>query len=195
MVQTEGGWTRHQSLEPVRTQNFCIHRDDVTRPDGSRAIFEYQEIGHGAAVVARRQDGKIALVRVWHYLHGDTLNLPGGTIEPDEAPEAAALRELEEEAGVTADRLVPLAVTRLLNRSTVQLHLFATFGNLTTGQRKLSGAETGMTVEWWDLEDAVTAASDGTITLAGGALGILLFAEAIRSGRLTAPQEAAVREP
>ncbi|MGW8554050.1 NUDIX hydrolase [Streptomyces tubercidicus] len=180
-----GGWVRHRALEPVRTQNFCIHRDDVTRPDGSRAIYEYQEIGHGAAVVAQRQDGKIALVRVGHYLHGETLNLPGGTIEPDEPPEKAAFRELEEEAGVTAQSLVPLGVTRLLNRSTVQLHMFATAGDLTPGRRKLSAAETSMTVEWWDLKDAVAAALGGTITFAGGRLGILLFAEAVRTGRLT----------
>lgn len=181
--QPGGGWTRHGHLEPVRTQDFCIRRDDVTRPDGSRTVFEYQEIGHGAAVVAQRADGKIAFVRVWHYLHGDTLNLPGGTIEPGEDPEQAARRELEEEAGLIAQQLVPLTVTRLLNRSTVRLHLFAAM-DLTPGERKLSGNEIGMTVEWWGLQDAVAAATDGSITLAGGALGVLLFAEHTRSGRL-----------
>lgn len=181
--QPGGGWTRHGHLEPVHTQDFCIRRDDVTRPDGSRTVFEYQEIGHGAAVVAQRADGKIALVRVWHYLHGDTLNLPGGTIEPGETPEQAALRELAEEAGFIAQQLVPLTVTCLLNRSTVRLYLFAAM-HLTPGERKLSGTETGMTVEWWDLPDAVAAATDGSITMAGGALGVLLFAELARSGRL-----------
>ncbi|AJE85566.1 putative hydrolase [Streptomyces albus] len=184
-----GGWERHGELEPVRTQNFCIRRDEVTRPDGSRSVYEYQEIGHGAAVVAQRADGKIALVRVWHYLHGDTLNLPGGTIGCGEAPEQAALRELEEETGFSARQLAPLTVTRLLNRSTVRLHLFAAT-DLTPGERKLSSNETGMTLEWWDLPDAVEAATDGSLTMAGGALGVLLFAEHARSARRTKPLEA-----
>ncbi|MEU3973417.1 NUDIX hydrolase [Streptomyces bacillaris] len=180
-----GGWVRHGELEPVRTHNFCIRRDGVTRPDGSRYVYEYQEIGHGAAVVAQRADGKIALVRVWHYLHGDTLNLPGGTVHRGESPEQAALHELEEETGFTAKKLTPLTVTRLLNRSTVRLHLFTAAG-LAPGRRRLSSNESGMTLEWWDLPDAVAAAADGSLTMAGGALGVLLFAERTRSGHQAA---------
>ncbi|WP_236076567.1 hypothetical protein [Streptomyces coffeae] len=85
--------------------------------------------------------------------------------------------------GFIAQQLIPLTVTRLLNRSTVRLHLFAAT-DLTPSERKLSGVETGMTVEWWGLQDAAAAATDGLITLAGGALGVLLFAERTRSCRL-----------
>ncbi len=33
-----------------------------------------------------------------------------------------------------------------------------------------------MTLEWWDLADAVEAAYDGRLTLAGASLGILMAA-------------------
>jgi 8-oxo-dGTP pyrophosphatase MutT (NUDIX family) len=51
-------------------------------------------------VVATTEDGRYILVRQ-HRIGTDdiTLETPGGVIEPDEAPEIAASRELEEETG------------------------------------------------------------------------------------------------
>lgn len=56
-------------------------------------------------------DGRIALLRAYrHPIEAWTWEAPRGFIDPGETPEAAALRELAEETGLTtlADRLVPL---------------------------------------------------------------------------------------
>lgn len=59
------------------------------------------------AVVCR--DGKLLLVE--HIMKGrDFFNLPGGGIEDEETPAEAALRELEEEAGVKGHILRPLTI-------------------------------------------------------------------------------------
>ncbi len=59
------------------------------------------------AVVCR--DGKLLLVE--KKMNGrDFFALPGGGIEENETPEEAALRELEEEAGVKGRLLRPLAI-------------------------------------------------------------------------------------
>ena len=59
------------------------------------------------AVVCR--NGKLLLVE--HFFRGRNFyNLPGGGIEEGETPEEAALRELEEEAGVKGTILRPLTV-------------------------------------------------------------------------------------
>lgn len=55
------------------------------------------------------RNGKILLVE--HVLQGrDFYNLPGGGIEDGETPAEAALRELEEETGVTGKILRPLTI-------------------------------------------------------------------------------------
>jgi ADP-ribose diphosphatase len=60
-------------------------------------------------VVARDPAGRILFVRQYRFGVDDvTLELPGGVIDPGEAPEAAARRELFEETGHRADELVPL---------------------------------------------------------------------------------------
>ena len=59
------------------------------------------------AMVCR--DGKLLLVE--HRMKGrDFFNLPGGGIEENETPEEAALRELNEEAGVSGKIVRPLAI-------------------------------------------------------------------------------------
>jgi len=62
----------------------------------------------GAVVFSRRNDQVLYLV----VSSSDGLNwvLPKGHIDPGETPEIAALRELEEEAGVVGEIVVPLSV-------------------------------------------------------------------------------------
>ncbi|CAN7370431.1 NUDIX domain-containing protein [Phenylobacterium sp. LjRoot219] len=53
-----------------------------------------------AAFVLLEQDGRIACVRVAWRRGGPKLDLPGGGLDPDESPAAAAARECGEEAGL-----------------------------------------------------------------------------------------------
>lgn len=66
-------------------------------------------IHHPGAVVvlAEPEPGSVLLVRQWRYpVRRWTLEVPAGTRVPGEAPEATAGRELAEEAGYAAGRLV-----------------------------------------------------------------------------------------
>ncbi|TQF08003.1 hypothetical protein E6W39_00090 [Kitasatospora acidiphila] len=51
--------------------------------------------------------------------------------------------------------------------------------NLTVGEQELTGTETGMTVEWWPLQEAVAAAMDGRLLLSGAAVSVLMAANTI----------------
>jgi 8-oxo-dGTP pyrophosphatase MutT (NUDIX family) len=63
-----------------------------------------EKVGHGllllpsTSVLPRDDDGRILLVRLIDTGNWATI---GGAVEPDESPEACAVREAEEEAGIT----------------------------------------------------------------------------------------------
>lgn len=66
---------------------------------------------HGSAVIIPVfADRTIALVKQYRHAAGDyLLELPAGTLSPDEAPEVGAARELEEEIGVRAKTIEKLS--------------------------------------------------------------------------------------
>ncbi|MFI9724047.1 NUDIX domain-containing protein [Streptomyces sp. NPDC052396] len=170
-----GGWRRLSRETVYQDPGLLLHRDRVTRPDGATGDFRVLDVPDGALTVAVDQAGRIALVRYGTYLHDEMLTPPGGRVEPGESPEAAARRELAEEAGITAASWRRLGTVALMTNSTSRLHMYLATG-LTLGEQRLSGTETGMKLEWWELPDAVGAALDGRMRLSGAALAVLMYA-------------------
>jgi ADP-ribose pyrophosphatase len=78
-------------------------------PNGRRATFEVIRHPGGAAVLPVLDDGRVLLIRQYRPVLGGMLwEIPAGRLEPGESPEACVRRELAEEAGCVAGRLVPL---------------------------------------------------------------------------------------
>ena len=127
-----------------------VREDTVRFPNGSEGILEIVRHRGAAAVLPlyRREDCErgtgpdVILLRQYRYTAGGTLwEAPAGKLDEGESPEACAARELEEEAGVTASRLVPL--TTLLTTpgfSDERIHLFLATG-LTEGRQALEEHE------------------------------------------------------
>jgi len=87
------------SSELLRYANGREHEIDFVRHPGA------------AAVVAVDQAGCVCLVRQYRHGIADFLwEIPAGKLDPGEAPEACAVRELNEETGVTAHRWAPLGL-------------------------------------------------------------------------------------
>jgi ADP-ribose pyrophosphatase len=84
--------------------------DEVEEPGGVRAEREVVRHSGSVATLAVHDDGRIVLVKQYRHPVGDSLwELPAGRRDGDETPEKGAVRELEEEVGLTADALEPLA--------------------------------------------------------------------------------------
>ena len=118
-----------------RCRVFDVYEGDVRLPNGR--IFKQSWIDHRPciAVVPVNPEGNVVLIRQFrHGIRDVVLEIPGGMIDGDEPPEAAAARELREETGYVAQRIRPLA--RVLPNPAVQnnyLYLFAAEGCRNTG--------------------------------------------------------------
>ncbi|HEV7613030.1 MAG TPA: NUDIX hydrolase [Steroidobacteraceae bacterium] len=87
----------HVSTERLRYGNGREYDLDFVRHPGA------------AAVVAADGDARVCLVRQYRHGIGDFLwEIPAGKLDPGEAPEVCAVRELAEETGVKARRWTSL---------------------------------------------------------------------------------------
>jgi ADP-ribose pyrophosphatase len=81
--------------------------DRLIDPDGNTITREIVVYPGAVTVVARPTPDSVLLVRQYRHATGQTLiELPAGGIEKGEDPAAAAIRELEEETGYRASRIV-----------------------------------------------------------------------------------------
>ena len=94
-----------------RNAIFSAERWQVTQPDGVSSERDIVLHNGGAGVCVVR-DGKMCLVRQYRVALGRmTLEIPAGKIDPKEDPATCAARELTEETGLVAERLVPIAMS------------------------------------------------------------------------------------
>lgn len=99
----------HRS-DRVYDSPWCgLRRDEVILPDGKVQEYHVFEISDAVAVLPVRADGSIILIGQYRYPHGRThWEAPAGRIDEGESPADAARRELLEETGYRAGRLVPM---------------------------------------------------------------------------------------
>ncbi len=100
---------RLESREVFRGRTVKLDVDRVRLPNGKEMDFELIHHVGAAAVVPVAEDGSVLLVRQYRYATGGyLLEVPAGKLDPGEAPETCAARELEEETGFRPAKLEPL---------------------------------------------------------------------------------------
>ena len=150
--------------------------DTVTLPNGETLDLEIVRHPGGAAVVAVDDAGLVCLLRQYRHASGGWLwELPAGKLDPGEAPQATAQRELQEEAGITAAKWHPLGdiiVTPGFCDETIYLYLAHELTRATAQPEQHEVIE----IHWIPFEQALSWVHDGTLRDAKTMLGLSLAA-------------------
>lgn len=95
-----------REIYPGRTIHVAV--DTVRLPNGK--VMDVELVHHqGAVAVVPVIGDEVLMVRQYRYATGGwLLEIPAGKLEPDEKPEACAVRETEEETGFRPSALEPL---------------------------------------------------------------------------------------
>jgi ADP-ribose pyrophosphatase len=89
-----------------RGHAFNLRRDELKTPDQRTIHLEIIEHVGAVTLLPMDADGRILFVRQYRHATGkELLELPAGTIDEGELPEACAAREIREETGFAAGKL------------------------------------------------------------------------------------------
>ena len=105
---------------------FDLYSENISTDKG--VTFDLEMIRHpgAAAIVPIREDGAVLLLSQYRHAVGRRIwEIPAGTLDLNETPEACARRELVEETGFDADRWEKLGeITPLPGYSDERIYLF-----------------------------------------------------------------------
>ncbi len=156
----------------------------VRLPNGNETELEVIHHPGASAVLPLVNDREVLLIRQHrHCAGGAILEVPAGKLDAGESPDVCALREVEEETGYRAGRLIPLGwIWTTPGFTDEKIYLFAAT-NLTPGRQKLDPDEV-LEVECVDLEDALKRAATGDIHDAKSIATLFRADRARREGNL-----------
>jgi ADP-ribose pyrophosphatase len=127
--------------EVINTVPFSLEKVDLYDPIKQEEPHPYHRLSckDWVNVVPVTASGQVVLIKQYRVGNDrQTLETPGGVMDPGERdPTAAALRELEEETGLTSQRILPLAsINPNPAIMTNRLHMFIALGCTPASNRK-----------------------------------------------------------
>lgn len=167
-----------RSIHKGRIGDFGI--ETVTLPNGKVVDLEILRHVGAAAVVPLHADGTVTLIRQHRHAAGGTIwEIPAGKLEPGEAPDVCAGRELTEEAGLvgTLAHLTTIHTTPAFTDERIHLYVAT---DLVEAPMNLDPDEIIAPVRM-PLEDALGLVRRGEMTDAKSIIALLLVADRARA--------------
>lgn len=101
---------RLQTEQAFEGRVFSVDRDRVRMPNGRAVTLDIVRHPKSVVLVPMPEPGHVVLVRQFRYAVNASLwEMPAGSVDEGETPEAAAKRECHEEIGKVPDTVVRLA--------------------------------------------------------------------------------------
>ncbi|MCI0555142.1 MAG: NUDIX hydrolase [Anaerolineae bacterium] len=132
-------WIKHEEI--YKGKIFSLWGGQVSLDNGNVVVREYIRHLGGVAIVPVI-DGNVILIRQFRIsIERELIELPAGRLEPNEDPMSCAGRELEEEIGYRANKLIPIAsYFASVGYSNERMHLFLAI-DLEKTERRLESDE------------------------------------------------------
>ncbi len=178
-MKPESRWSRTDSHYLFQSHWYNVRQDALISPDGQAITYTIVEHPGFVVIVPLLPDGRVVMERIYRYpLQRVNLECPSGGLE-GEAPEIAARRELEEETGYRANRLIELgkyAASSGLSDEEFSVFLATEVSADGVLRREITEE---IEIELIPLTELRALALRGEITDAPSALAILLASEMI----------------
>lgn len=151
-----------------------VDRLQVKLPDGRDALRDVVRHPGAVAIVALTDDGRICLVRQYRAAIGRvTVEIPAGKLDPGEDPLDCAVRELQEETGMQAERMAFLTtIATGVGFCDELIHIYMATG-LSFAQSN-PDADEFINVDLVDLGELIDAVLDGKVEDAKTVVGALI---------------------
>lgn len=154
--------------------------DTIELPSGNAAVREVVHHRGAVGMVPLDEQGQVLLVSQWRHAAGRlVLEIPAGSLCPDEDPDQCALRELAEEIGFVP-RLLNKLTTLLVapGYGTEQIHLY--LARELHPQAAEPDEDENLRVVTMSLPEAIAACCDGRICDGKSVAGLMLAREFLR---------------
>ncbi len=173
-------WRCTDSRYLFQSRWYAVRQDALTSPDGSAITYTVVEHPGFVVILPLLPDGRVVMERIYRYpLQRVNLECPSGGLD-GEAPEIAAQRELEEETGYRADRLVDLGrYAASSGISNEEFSIFLATDVSADGVLRREITE-DIELELIPLADLRSMVLRGEITDAPSALALLLASEGLK---------------
>ncbi len=105
-------WKTQSSRDIYQNKWMSLREDIAEMPNGHSTVYGVCTFGQCVGVLPFVDDDHVVLVRQYRYVQQENFRweMPTGGIKPGETPEQAAQRELGEEAGYQAGRLLDVSI-------------------------------------------------------------------------------------
>ena len=156
---------------------FDVKLDEIEyESTGNKGRREVAVHPGGAVVVAVTNENKIIFVRQFRYPFQEWVTeLPAGKLDDNEDPKICATRELTEETGYTAEKIIKLGhIYTTPGFCNEILHIYLA-ENLALGNHNREEGEEGMEVFEYTIDEIKEKISTGEIVDAKSISGIMMY--------------------
>ena len=168
---------RLSSEQVFKGKVFSVDRDTVRMPNGRTVTVDVVRHSKSVVIVPVPEPGKVILIRQYRYpVNAFLWELPAGSVDEGETPEAAAARECHEEIG-----LVPSTVVRLSALQPTpgycdeEMIFFRVSGLETSDEQAHVDEDEDIEAKTFDLRDARDMVRRGEITDMKTLVGLTLI--------------------